>query len=197
MPLIFRKQASTTIQALSPTHVSRHCSLERVQSYLEIEKAGKGLALPMAMFTSNYRSRSPRKAVNHQRTGRPAATSAWRTCARGTPRYACRLGPCSGADSGAGRSGCAQRVVFPHPLRRARWCWCVDLLCPPFMRRIPRAVGRTGSGKSTLTLALLRCIFTEGDMFYDGLNTNHINLDALRSSITIIVGPFSFRRHTI
>ncbi|TCD71270.1 hypothetical protein EIP91_011749 [Steccherinum ochraceum] len=47
-------------------------------------------------------------------------------------------------------------------------------------------VGRTGSGKSSLTLALLRCIITEGDMFYDGLSTQSLNLDALRSSITII-----------
>ncbi|KIJ26945.1 hypothetical protein M422DRAFT_38010 [Sphaerobolus stellatus SS14] len=47
-------------------------------------------------------------------------------------------------------------------------------------------VGRTGSGKSSLTLALLRCIITEGTTFYDGLSTNNINLDALRSHITII-----------
>ncbi|KAI9056609.1 P-loop containing nucleoside triphosphate hydrolase protein [Trametes sanguinea] len=47
-------------------------------------------------------------------------------------------------------------------------------------------VGRTGSGKSTLTLALLRCILTEGTVRYDGLPTEKINLDALRSSITII-----------
>ncbi|KDR83050.1 hypothetical protein GALMADRAFT_866663 [Galerina marginata CBS 339.88] len=47
-------------------------------------------------------------------------------------------------------------------------------------------VGRTGSGKSTLTLALLRCVVTEGTVYYDGLPTNTINLDALRSSVTII-----------
>ncbi|KZT67108.1 multidrug resistance-associated ABC transporter [Daedalea quercina L-15889] len=47
-------------------------------------------------------------------------------------------------------------------------------------------VGRTGSGKSSLTLALLRCIITEGKVYYDGLPTDSINLDALRSSITII-----------
>ncbi|TFK36798.1 hypothetical protein BDQ12DRAFT_699326 [Crucibulum laeve] len=47
-------------------------------------------------------------------------------------------------------------------------------------------VGRTGSGKSSLTLSLLRCIFTEGDVYYDGINTNNVNLDALRSNITII-----------
>ena len=48
------------------------------------------------------------------------------------------------------------------------------------------AVGRTGSGKSSLTLALLRCILTEGDVHYDGLPTGRINLDALRSNVTII-----------
>ncbi|KAH9922615.1 uncharacterized protein B0H18DRAFT_1120791 [Fomitopsis serialis] len=47
-------------------------------------------------------------------------------------------------------------------------------------------VGRTGSGKSSLTLALLRCIITEGKVYYDGQPTDNINLDALRSTITII-----------
>ncbi|KAJ7148957.1 hypothetical protein C8R43DRAFT_1088261 [Mycena crocata] len=47
-------------------------------------------------------------------------------------------------------------------------------------------VGRTGSGKSSLTLALLRCIPTEGSVTYDGVETSKLNLDALRSSITII-----------
>ncbi|KAI9444465.1 P-loop containing nucleoside triphosphate hydrolase protein [Lactarius indigo] len=47
-------------------------------------------------------------------------------------------------------------------------------------------VGRTGSGKSSLTLSLLRCMFTEGSVYYDGRLTSSINLDALRSNITII-----------
>ena len=47
-------------------------------------------------------------------------------------------------------------------------------------------VGRTGSGKSSLTLALLRCILTEGNVLYDGISTSKINLDALRTNITII-----------
>ncbi|KAI0066574.1 P-loop containing nucleoside triphosphate hydrolase protein [Artomyces pyxidatus] len=47
-------------------------------------------------------------------------------------------------------------------------------------------VGRTGSGKSSLTLSLLRCIITEGNVYYDGLLTSSVNLDSLRSSITII-----------
>ncbi|KAI0068112.1 P-loop containing nucleoside triphosphate hydrolase protein [Artomyces pyxidatus] len=47
-------------------------------------------------------------------------------------------------------------------------------------------VGRTGSGKSSLTLSLLRCILTEGNVYYDGLLTNSINLDDLRSNVTII-----------
>ena len=47
-------------------------------------------------------------------------------------------------------------------------------------------VGRTGSGKSSLTLELLRCIYTEGTVYYDGVPTHTINLDALRSNITII-----------
>ena len=47
-------------------------------------------------------------------------------------------------------------------------------------------VGRTGSGKSSLTLALLRCIVTKGSVLFDGINTADINLEALRSSIKII-----------
>lgn len=37
-----------------------------------------------------------------------------------------------------------------------------------------------------MTLALLRCILTEGNVYYDGLSTSKLNLDALRSGITII-----------
>ncbi|KAJ7480955.1 hypothetical protein FB451DRAFT_1031097, partial [Mycena latifolia] len=47
-------------------------------------------------------------------------------------------------------------------------------------------VGRTGSGKSSLTLALLRCVLTEGAVRFDGLLTSSVNLQALRSNITII-----------
>ncbi|VDB87410.1 unnamed protein product [Peniophora sp. CBMAI 1063] len=47
-------------------------------------------------------------------------------------------------------------------------------------------VGRTGSGKSSLTLSLLRAIITEGDVYLDGLPTRNLNLDSLRTSITII-----------
>ncbi|KAJ7148752.1 P-loop containing nucleoside triphosphate hydrolase protein [Mycena crocata] len=50
-------------------------------------------------------------------------------------------------------------------------------------------VGRTGSGKSSLTLSLLRCIFTDGTVYYDGLATSSLNLDALRANITIIPQP--------
>ncbi len=67
---------------------------------------------------------------------------------------------------------------------------------------ITSIVGRTGSGKvrqsggvmskmltgrqSSLTLALLRCILTDGNVRYDGLPTEKLNLDALRSNVTII-----------
>ncbi|KAL0565313.1 hypothetical protein V5O48_016710 [Marasmius crinis-equi] len=47
-------------------------------------------------------------------------------------------------------------------------------------------VGRTGSGKSSLMLSLLRCILTEGEVYYDGLPTSKLNLEDLRSNITII-----------
>lgn len=40
--------------------------------------------------------------------------------------------------------------------------------------------------QSSLTLSLLRCIHNEGSIFYDGVNTKDVNLDILRSHITII-----------
>ncbi|PPR07922.1 hypothetical protein CVT24_000902 [Panaeolus cyanescens] len=47
-------------------------------------------------------------------------------------------------------------------------------------------VGRTGSGKSSLALAILRCMITEGKVLYDGIQIDGINVDLLRSKITII-----------
>ncbi|KAF9645943.1 hypothetical protein BDM02DRAFT_3100632, partial [Thelephora ganbajun] len=47
-------------------------------------------------------------------------------------------------------------------------------------------VGRTGSGKSSLTLALPQCILTEGNVLYHGIPTSKINLDALRTNIASI-----------
>ena len=42
------------------------------------------------------------------------------------------------------------------------------------------------AGKSTITLALLRAIETTGKVYYDGIPVDSINLDALRSNITVI-----------
>ncbi|KAL4267318.1 ATP-binding cassette transporter C [Pleurotus pulmonarius] len=47
-------------------------------------------------------------------------------------------------------------------------------------------VGRTGSGKSTLALSLLHAIPVDGSMYLDGILTDNINLDVLRSTISII-----------
>ncbi|TFK73581.1 hypothetical protein BDN72DRAFT_834451 [Pluteus cervinus] len=47
-------------------------------------------------------------------------------------------------------------------------------------------VGRTGAGKSSLILSLLQCIPTQGQIFLDGVLTSSINLNALRSKITVI-----------
>ncbi|KAI5122628.1 hypothetical protein M0805_008717 [Coniferiporia weirii] len=47
-------------------------------------------------------------------------------------------------------------------------------------------VGRTGAGKSSIALALLRAIKTTGKVYYDSLATDEMNLDALRSNITLI-----------
>lgn len=47
-------------------------------------------------------------------------------------------------------------------------------------------VGRTGSGKSTTALALLRMIPTSGSVIIDGVDTKTINLNALRSNVSCI-----------
>ena len=47
-------------------------------------------------------------------------------------------------------------------------------------------VGRTGSGKSTLTMALLRIVPTEGTIRIAGIDTKDVNLNALRERLTII-----------
>lgn len=47
-------------------------------------------------------------------------------------------------------------------------------------------VGRTGSGKSSLTLSLLRLIPTSGEVLFDGRPISQINLQDLRRAITTI-----------
>ncbi|KZT36273.1 P-loop containing nucleoside triphosphate hydrolase protein [Sistotremastrum suecicum HHB10207 ss-3] len=47
-------------------------------------------------------------------------------------------------------------------------------------------VGRTGAGKSTIALALLRAIPTTGSVVFDGVDVSDLNLSALRSNVTII-----------
>ncbi|KIK70420.1 hypothetical protein GYMLUDRAFT_234888 [Collybiopsis luxurians FD-317 M1] len=47
-------------------------------------------------------------------------------------------------------------------------------------------VGRTGSGKSSLTLSFLRGIQTSGEIYYDGVPTSELEVETLRSNITFI-----------
>jgi ABC-type multidrug transport system fused ATPase/permease subunit len=47
-------------------------------------------------------------------------------------------------------------------------------------------VGRTGAGKSTLGLALLRALPTTGRVLFDNREADKTNLDALRNAISII-----------
>ncbi|EJU03263.1 P-loop containing nucleoside triphosphate hydrolase protein [Dacryopinax primogenitus] len=47
-------------------------------------------------------------------------------------------------------------------------------------------VGRTGSGKSSLALSLLRLIPTTGEVEFDGILTRNIRLDTLRQNMAII-----------
>ena len=48
-------------------------------------------------------------------------------------------------------------------------------------------VGRTGAGKSSLTLSLFRIVeATAGSIFIDGVNIGQLGLGKLRSRLTII-----------
>lgn len=48
-------------------------------------------------------------------------------------------------------------------------------------------VGRTGAGKSSLTLSLFRIVeAAEGTIFVDGVDISKIGLHTLRSRLTII-----------
>ncbi|KAJ6543922.1 P-loop containing nucleoside triphosphate hydrolase protein [Mycena capillaripes] len=47
-------------------------------------------------------------------------------------------------------------------------------------------VGRTGGGKSTLLMALLRALHTEGEILVDGINIMNVSRQHLRKSITVI-----------
>ncbi|CAE6530540.1 unnamed protein product [Rhizoctonia solani] len=52
-------------------------------------------------------------------------------------------------------------------------------------------VGKLGSGKDTLALALLKSIPTEGKVFYDGIGTHTVHPTVLASHISLISGqPF-------
>jgi ABC-type multidrug transport system fused ATPase/permease subunit len=60
-------------------------------------------------------------------------------------------------------------------------------------------VGRTGAGKSSLALALLRILEAEaGTIVIDGLDIRHIGLHELRSKVTIIpqVGLLTASAHS-
>jgi hypothetical protein len=84
-----------------------------------------------------------------------------------TSRSSLASGSASSAEPAAVRAALYRRMRFPG--RGIDEC-CMRLLL----------------GKSTLALALLRLIPTEGKVFIDGIATDELNLDALRSSITII-----------
>jgi ABC-type multidrug transport system fused ATPase/permease subunit len=47
-------------------------------------------------------------------------------------------------------------------------------------------VGRTGAGKSSLALALLRAIPTTGKVVFDGMDISTLNLEAIRRNVSII-----------
>lgn len=47
-------------------------------------------------------------------------------------------------------------------------------------------VGRTGAGKSSLISSIFRLALVDGDIIVDDINTSHVQLNALRSRISII-----------
>ena len=62
-------------------------------------------------------------------------------------------------------------------------CYCIVVGCPLQVG----IVGRTGAGKSSLTLSLFRIIEAVGGaIMIDDINISELGLDDLRSKITII-----------
>jgi ABC-type multidrug transport system fused ATPase/permease subunit len=60
-------------------------------------------------------------------------------------------------------------------------------LHPPFFRAGPPAAGRTGSGKSSLAIALFRIVEPcGGSIALDGVDTSSVPLSTLRSRLSII-----------
>lgn len=47
-------------------------------------------------------------------------------------------------------------------------------------------VGRTGAGKSSLISSIFRLALVDGDIIVDDINTSHVQLNTLRSRISII-----------
>ena len=59
-------------------------------------------------------------------------------------------------------------------------CFCIALDC------LVISVGRTGAGKTSLTLALLRAIPIEGAIYYHDVDSSSMSLKTLRSHIAVI-----------
>ncbi|KAG5338210.1 hypothetical protein C0989_007965 [Termitomyces sp. Mn162] len=96
-----------------------------------------------------------------------------------TPR--CSAPPASWPTSGALRVDSLSARYTP--------CGPAVLRCVSFEVRAGErvgVVGRTGSGKSSLMMALLRCVDVEGEVWFDGVETGSVGLERLREGITII-----------
>ncbi|KAH0581470.1 hypothetical protein H2248_012549 [Termitomyces sp. 'cryptogamus'] len=96
-----------------------------------------------------------------------------------TPR--CSAPPASWPTSGALRVDSLSARYTP--------CGPAVLRCVSFEVRAGErvgVVGRTGSGKSSLMMALLRCVDVEGEVWFDGVETGSVGLERLREGVTII-----------
>ena len=92
--------------------------------------------------------------------------------------------------------------VVINPMENVSFCWmkimrdCMN----DFDRSKVGIVGRTGAGKSSLTLALFRILeAANGEIIIDGINVAQMGLTDLRSKLTIIpqVTPFKTLSITI
>lgn len=89
-----------------------------------------------------------------------------------------------------------EKVLVPGDMVKPLWgepdiYWLLmeTWRCPDNLSLAPQVgiVGRTGAGKSSMTLCLFRILeAAEGEIFIDGLNVAHIGLHDLRSQLTII-----------
>ena len=135
------------------------------------------------------RNMHSQKGASRQHTGLQADIFVSKICRLGTPMVQAFLIPINLANSSSlkirPKSSRTCRSKF-NQVNVSESVRIPPTICFDLRLSLTFKVGRTGAGKSSIALALLRAIKTTGKVYYDGIATDTINLDALRSNITLI-----------